>query len=112
MSEKPLTREDFDLALRVLYEDTVSLAPRGIALHRARDYVNAAEARYRSAELSVVACKRRREEAEGRMRSAEERAERLRSDMAGLTIYARGNDHVLGLIHAALDRFDAARGEA
>lgn len=39
----------------------------------------AAEERYRSAELSVVACKQRREEAEERKRAAEEQADALRA---------------------------------
>lgn len=49
--------------------------------------------------------------AEDRMRAAEERAERLRHSLSGLLIYARGNEHVLGLIHAALAADDAARGD-
>lgn len=43
-------------------------------------------------------------------KAAEERAERLRAALGGLLLYARGNDHVLGLIHAALND-DAARGD-
>lgn len=43
------------------------------------------------------------------LQGAVEEAERLRTALAGLLIYARGNQHVLDKIHAALDRPSGGR---
>ena len=111
MSAEPLTRDERNAILGASsiteerYEATVQAEESGR---------KAAEERYRSAELSVVACKQRREEAEERKRAAEERADALRAEIAFARDYLGDLGHTDAFVrlHDALAADDDKRGAA